>query len=106
MNLDTCFPFLASFEPLMVPVLLQVKKLVSEEMFVKYDKLLLQTSLDMMLDVTYCPRPACRAPVLMEKDSTMACCPVCSFAFCTLCKLVYHGLSPCKLKAGMILHGF
>ena len=81
----------------------QVKKLVSEEMFAKYDKLLLQTSLDMMLDVTYCPRPTCRSPVLMDKDSAMASCPECRFTFCTLCKLTYHGLSPCRMKSGRFL---
>lgn len=76
-----------------------VKKLVSPQLFKKYDQLLFQTSLDTMSDVTFCPRPCCQSPVLMEKDTLLATCPVCCFTFCTLCRLVYHGLSPCKLRA-------
>ncbi|CAM9330437.1 unnamed protein product, partial [Lampetra planeri] len=34
---------------------LQVKELVNEEMFARYDRLLLQSSLDLMADVVYCP---------------------------------------------------
>jgi len=81
----------------------QVKKLVSPELFLKYDQLLLQTSLDTMSDVTFCPRPTCQAPVLMERETTMALCSHCSFVFCTLCRLGYHGLSPCRLKAGWLM---
>ncbi|XP_052279931.1 E3 ubiquitin-protein ligase RNF14-like [Dreissena polymorpha] len=77
----------------------QVKKLVPPELFTKYDQLLLQTSLDMMSDITFCPRPTCQCPVLMERDTPLASCPACQFVFCTLCRLVYHGLSPCRLKA-------
>ncbi|XP_045203208.2 E3 ubiquitin-protein ligase RNF14-like [Mercenaria mercenaria] len=81
----------------------QVKKLVSPDLFSKYDQLLFQTSLDTMSDVTFCPRPVCQSPVLMERETTLATCPVCHFTFCTLCRLVYHGLSPCKLKADGLL---
>ncbi|KAK3099874.1 hypothetical protein FSP39_011069 [Pinctada imbricata] len=77
----------------------QVKDLVTNELFTKYDKLLLQTSLDTMVDVMYCPRPSCQYPVLMEKDGNMGSCPACHYVFCVLCKLCYHGLSPCKIKA-------
>lgn len=81
----------------------QVKNLVSPELFSKYDRLLLQTSLDTMADVTYCPRTTCQSPVLMDRETTLASCPECQFVFCTLCKLVYHGLSPCRLKSeGMV----
>ncbi|KAL4230632.1 E3 ubiquitin-protein ligase rnf14 [Mactra antiquata] len=77
----------------------QVKKLVSSDLFSKYDQLLFQTSLDTMSDVTFCPRPNCQSPVLMEREANLATCCVCNFPFCTLCRLVYHGLSPCRLKA-------
>ena len=82
----------------------QVKELVTNDLFAKYDKLLLQTSLDTMVDVMYCPRPCCQYPVLMEKDSNMGSCPACHFVFCVLCKLGYHGLSPCKIKSGMVFY--
>ncbi|XP_052795649.1 E3 ubiquitin-protein ligase RNF14-like [Mya arenaria] len=81
----------------------QVKKLVHPDLFLRYDQLLLQTSLDTMSDVTFCPRPVCQAPVLMDRETTLASCSACHLVFCTLCRLVYHGISPCKLKADGLL---
>uniref|UniRef100_A0A4W4F8N1 RBR-type E3 ubiquitin transferase n=1 Tax=Electrophorus electricus TaxID=8005 RepID=A0A4W4F8N1_ELEEL len=74
---------------------LQVKLLVGEDEFARYDRLLLQLSLDLMADVVYCPRNTCCAPVMLEPDATMGLCPSCRYAFCTLCKRAYHGLSHC-----------
>lgn len=76
----------------------QVRSLVSEETFARYDRLLLQMSLDGMEDVTSCPRTSCQCPVLKEENSTMAVCPSCHFAFCALCNMAYHGVSPCRLR--------
>lgn len=76
---------------------LQVKQLVGEELFARYDRLLLQSSLDLMADVVYCPRVSCGTPVMVEPDTTMGICSGCQYAFCTLCKMGYHGLSHCKL---------
>ena len=73
----------------------QVKQLVGEELFGRYDRLLLQSSLDSMADVTYCPRHACATAVLVEPDDSSAICSSCRYAFCTLCRQGYHGLSPC-----------
>ncbi|XP_026876565.1 E3 ubiquitin-protein ligase RNF14 [Electrophorus electricus] len=73
----------------------QVKLLVGEDEFARYDRLLLQLSLDLMADVVYCPRNTCCAPVMLEPDATMGLCPSCRYAFCTLCKRAYHGLSHC-----------
>ncbi|XP_068600740.1 E3 ubiquitin-protein ligase RNF14 [Brachionichthys hirsutus] len=77
----------------------QVKQLVDEELFVRYDRLLLQSSLDLMADVVYCPRQSCGTAVMVEPDTTMGICTACQYAFCTLCKLGYHGLSNCKIPA-------
>ncbi|XP_063303467.1 E3 ubiquitin-protein ligase RNF14-like [Pelobates fuscus] len=81
----------------------QVKELVEEELFSRYDRLLLQSSLDLMPDVVYCPRPSCRAPVMQEPESNMGICPCCHYAFCTLCKMTYHGISQCKVTAKKLL---
>lgn len=78
---------------------LQVKQLVDEELFARYDRLLLQSSLDLMADVVYCPRQSCGTAVMVEPDTTMGICSACQYAFCTLCKLGYHGLSNCKITA-------
>ncbi|XP_063344200.1 E3 ubiquitin-protein ligase RNF14 isoform X2 [Pelmatolapia mariae] len=77
----------------------QVKQLVDEELFARYDRLLLQSSLDLMADVVYCPRQSCGTAVMMEPDTTMGICSACQYAFCTLCKLGYHGVSHCKIRA-------
>ncbi|XP_013872295.1 E3 ubiquitin-protein ligase RNF14 [Austrofundulus limnaeus] len=77
----------------------QVKQLVDEELFARYDRLLLQSSLDLMADVVYCPRMSCGTAVMVEPDTTMGICSACQYAFCTLCKLGYHGVSHCKITA-------
>lgn len=79
---------------------LQVKDLVSKELFAKYDATLLSVTLDTMTDIVYCPRPHCQYPVSREPDDRMANCPECQYAFCIYCKMVYHGIEPCKFKSG------
>ncbi|CAH1778616.1 unnamed protein product [Owenia fusiformis] len=76
----------------------QVKELVPVELFEKYDRLLLQTTLDTMADVVYCPRVHCQSPVVKEPDTTMGRCAACHYVFCTFCKYAYHGISACKIK--------
>ncbi|KAM3868563.1 E3 ubiquitin-protein ligase RNF14-like [Diretmus argenteus] len=78
---------------------MQVKHLVDEELFARYDRLLLQSSLDLMADVVYCPRQSCATAVMVEPDTNMGICPACQYAFCTLCKLGSHGLSHCKISS-------
>ncbi len=78
----------------------QVQELVSPELFARYDRLLLQSSLDGMSDIMYCPRRPCGTPVMVDEDHNMGTCPSCHLVFCIYCKLVYHGVSPCKIKAG------
>lgn len=78
---------------------LQVKQLVDEELFARYDRLLLQSTLDLMADVVYCPRQFCGTAVMVEPDTTMGICSACQYAFCTLCKMGFHGVSHCKLRS-------
>ncbi|KAM4039120.1 E3 ubiquitin-protein ligase RNF14-like [Anomaloglossus baeobatrachus] len=75
----------------------QVKNLVGEQQFSRYDRLLLQSSLDLMADVVYCPRLSCQTPVMVEPEGTMGICSVCHYAFCILCNMTFHGISPCKV---------
>ncbi|KAJ8419126.1 hypothetical protein AAFF_G00006250 [Aldrovandia affinis] len=77
---------------------MQVKQLVGDELFGRYDRLLLQSSLDSMADVVYCPRRTCATAVMLEPDNTVAICSACRYAFCTLCRQGYHGLAQCKKK--------
>ncbi|KAH0948658.1 hypothetical protein HN011_002018 [Eciton burchellii] len=77
----------------------QIKDLVSSELFSKYDSLLLSTTLDTMMDIVYCPRRHCQYPVTRDPEDNMAKCPVCQYAFCVRCKMVYHGIEPCKISS-------
>jgi E3 ubiquitin-protein ligase RNF14 len=71
---------------------------VTPELFAKYEKFLLQSTLDGMSDITYCPRPTCQSVVVMETDQPMGMCPQCFLSFCVFCKKTYHGVSPCSIK--------
>lgn len=73
----------------------QVKELVGDELFSRYDRLLLQSSLESMADVVYCPRVNCQTPVLKEPGGIMGICSNCRYVFCDLCKMSYHSVSPC-----------
>ncbi|KAK7939301.1 hypothetical protein WMY93_002627 [Mugilogobius chulae] len=77
------------------PTPAQVRSLVGEELFSRYDRLLLQSTLDSMHDVVYCPRPSCASAVLSDSSTSMALCTACSFAFCVLCNKTYHGTEAC-----------
>ncbi|XP_073507347.1 E3 ubiquitin-protein ligase RNF14 [Phyllobates terribilis] len=81
----------------------QVKNLVEDQLFSRYDRLLLQSSLDLMADVVYCPRPGCQTPVMQEPEDTMGICSACQYAFCILCKMTFHGLSSCKVTAEKLI---
>lgn len=96
------FPTLVTSRLSFPTFVFQVKQLVDEKLFARYDRLLLQSTLDLMADVVYCPRQSCGTAVMMEPDTTMGICSACQYAFCTLCKLGYHGVSHCKFPAGSV----
>ncbi|KAJ8277579.1 hypothetical protein GJAV_G00076920 [Gymnothorax javanicus] len=73
----------------------EVKELVGEDLFGRYDRLLLQSSLDSMADVTYCPRLTCATAVMVDPSDFSALCSACRYAFCSRCRQAYHGLAPC-----------
>ncbi|XP_036972008.1 E3 ubiquitin-protein ligase RNF14-like isoform X2 [Acanthopagrus latus] len=84
------------------PTPAQVKSLVGEELFSRYDRLLLQKTLDCMPDVVYCPRHSCGSPVIWDRSGTAAMCTVCAFAFCVICKKTYHGTEACQGKKKIV----
>jgi len=73
----------------------EVRQVVSSEMFEKYERQLLQTSLDSMSDLVWCPR--CQYPASLQEGGNgfLAICGQCTFSFCSECRLGWHGLSPC-----------
>ncbi|CAG0914197.1 unnamed protein product [Notodromas monacha] len=80
----------------------QVREIVGDELFKKYDSLLLASSLDKMEDVCYCPRNFCQAAVILDAPDELGTaevgrCPQCFFVFCNRCRRTYHGVEPCNL---------
>ena len=71
---------------------------VSAKYFERYERLLFETGLSTMEDVTYCPRRLCGKPVIVERDSTVATCAHCFYTFCTKCGLSSHGVTPCEIR--------
>uniref|UniRef100_G3NS59 RBR-type E3 ubiquitin transferase n=1 Tax=Gasterosteus aculeatus TaxID=69293 RepID=G3NS59_GASAC len=86
------------------PTPAQVRCLVGEDLFGRYDRLLLQSTLDCMADVVYCPRRVCGSAVIFESSGAAAQCSVCSFAFCVTCRKNYHGTEQCSVcvSAGLM----
>lgn len=78
---------------------LQIQSLVTEAQYNRYDRLLLQSTLDTMTDVIYCPRQNCGCAVVVDKEHNSGSCPKCIYVFCIYCKQTYHGLSACKISS-------
>ncbi|XP_022645799.1 E3 ubiquitin-protein ligase RNF14-like isoform X1 [Varroa destructor] len=75
---------------------IDVKKLVGEDLFEKYDQLLLNRYLKSRADIISCPRELCEKPVIIEPDSAMATCSTCNLSFCLTCRRPSHGINPCE----------
>ena len=73
----------------------EVQSLLPADLYTKYEAMTLQTSLDAMADVVWCPR--CEYPAFLAdgEGGQLACCGECGFAFCVECRLAWHGLAPC-----------
>ncbi|XP_071847831.1 E3 ubiquitin-protein ligase RNF14-like [Apostichopus japonicus] len=74
----------------------QVRDMVDDSLFQRYDSLLLQTSLDSMDDIFYCPRPGCGEAVIKDESGHLATCSLCRYVFCTLCGKPNHGVFDCQ----------
>lgn len=76
----------------------EVKMLLPAELFDKYERLSLQTTLETMSDICWCPRCEYPAFLLGEGEGEggrLALCSTCHLSFCIECKQSWHGLAPC-----------
>ncbi|XP_052225373.1 E3 ubiquitin-protein ligase RNF14-like [Dreissena polymorpha] len=77
-----------------------LKELLSKEDFERYETLALQKALDVMDDVTYCPRCNCVVISEPEKHLMLGVCPQCNFTFCTECRQRWHQGEKCASITG------
>lgn len=73
----------------------QVLSVVGDELFNRYDSLLLKYALNDMNDIVYCPISNCECAVIIEENNLCQC-PRCNYVFCALCRKNYHGVQTCK----------
>ena len=77
----------------------QVKALVSDQNFQRYEQVLLNTTLQSMTDIVLCPRRHCQYPTIIDREANMGQCANCSLVFCIYCKASFHGIAPCRIKS-------
>ena len=63
-----------------------MSELVPLELYERYERILLETQLETMVDVVLCPRLACQCPTMMDREQNMGQCPACHFVFCIYCR--------------------
>ncbi|CAH8561943.1 unnamed protein product [Heterobilharzia americana] len=75
----------------------EVRHILPEDVYERYESLVLKRGLDFMRDVVACPRQQCEHPVILDSEN-LGRCPRCELSFCPMCLKTYHGVEPCKIK--------
>lgn len=77
----------------------QVRHVLPNELFDRYDAMLLDLTLISDPSCRFCPRPDCGTPMLGDSALPMMVCPRpgCNFAFCFNCRDAWHEGTTCEL---------
>ncbi|CAP28797.1 Protein CBG08978 [Caenorhabditis briggsae] len=78
-----------------------VKEALGDELYSKYEEVLVEKAIREMDDSVECPRENCqKVAYVTDRQRHLAECSYCQFSFCNLCKQTFHGISGCKWKKG------
>uniref|UniRef100_A0A1I7TIU5 RBR-type E3 ubiquitin transferase n=1 Tax=Caenorhabditis tropicalis TaxID=1561998 RepID=A0A1I7TIU5_9PELO len=78
-----------------------VKEALGDELYSKYEGIMLEKAIREMDDTVECPRENCqKVAYVTDRERHLAECSYCQFSFCNLCKQTFHGVSSCKWKKG------
>eukprot|EP00026_Physarum_polycephalum_P006470 Phypoly_transcript_06513.p1 GENE.Phypoly_transcript_06513~~Phypoly_transcript_06513.p1 ORF type:complete len:557 (+),score=99.32 Phypoly_transcript_06513:24-1694(+) len=77
-----------------------VRGLVNDETYTRYERLLLDRSLNSMEDVMWCPH--CSFAVIIDDKIELGACTNCGFSFCTNCMQSWHPSRACKSGEGVV----
>jgi E3 ubiquitin-protein ligase RNF14 len=66
-------------------------QVLTNEQLERWDKLLLQRTLDSLEDIMYCPK--CSYPITIDENDTHAYCMKCKLDYCKLCKQTWHSVN-------------
>jgi E3 ubiquitin-protein ligase RNF14 len=68
-----------------------MQQVLNNEEFDRWQRLLLQRTLDQMADIIYCPK--CSIPIIIDQNNTHSFCLNCNLDYCKLCKAQWHPVS-------------
>ncbi|KAL4481839.1 hypothetical protein ABPG74_007928 [Tetrahymena malaccensis] len=75
----------------------EIKKILSEVDFEKYEKFTLQNYIDSNADeFSWCPTPNCQYAFVIDSNQTYLKCPSCEKSYCLTCKCDFHEGQTCK----------
>ena len=76
----------------------EVRHLVPDNLFEKYERFVLRSALNGMSDVRWCPKPGCETAMVGDPHNLMMICPSssCKYTFCFNCKEEWHADSTCE----------
>ena len=67
-----------------------MQQCLSRSEFERWERLMLQRTLDSMNDIIYCPK--CANPIIVEENNSHSFCLTCNIDYCKSCKEIWHSV--------------